>query len=93
MKEVKFSDTNLANDVSGIPSFFATVIFAMEGIGTIMPVENSLTKPQFVGCPGVLNIAMTVVVTLYSSIGFFGYLRYGEGTEATITKNLPSEEM
>ncbi|XP_018577492.1 proton-coupled amino acid transporter-like protein pathetic isoform X2 [Anoplophora glabripennis] len=93
IKEVKLSDTKLANDISGIPSFFATVIFAMEGIGTIMPVENSLTKSQFVGCPGVLNIAMIMVVSLYTSIGFFGYLRYGDGTEATITKNLPSEEI
>ncbi|KAJ8922891.1 hypothetical protein NQ315_007927 [Exocentrus adspersus] len=93
LKDVNFSDINLASDIAGIPSFFATVVFAMEGIGTIMPVENSLTKPQFVGCPGVLNIAMTVVVSLYTSIGFFGYMRFGDKTEATITKNLPSDDI
>lgn len=58
-----------------------------------MPVENSMAKPTFIGCPGVLNTAMTVVVCLYTGIGFFGYYRFGEGTDATITKNLPSDEM
>lgn len=65
----------------------------MEGIGTIMPVENSMIEPTFLGCPGVLNSAMTAVVCLYTAIGFFGYYRYGDLTDATISKNLPSSEM
>lgn len=77
----------------GIPSFFSTVLFAMEGIGTIMPVENSMVEPTFLGCPGVLNSAMSAVVCLYTAIGFFGYYRYGDATEDTISKNLPSGEM
>ncbi|XP_060530580.1 proton-coupled amino acid transporter-like protein pathetic isoform X2 [Cylas formicarius] len=93
LAEVKVSDRNLVTTPAGIPSFFSTVIFAMEGIGTIMPVENSMEKPQFIGCPGVLNSAMTAVVLLFSAIGFFGYLSFGEETQATITTNLPSEEI
>ncbi|KAJ8970843.1 hypothetical protein NQ317_019115 [Molorchus minor] len=42
---------------------------------------------------GVLNIAMTLVIALYTTIGIFGYVRYGEYTQATITKNLPSDEI
>ena len=83
----------LNNSILGIPSFFSTVLFAMEGIGTIMPVENSMVKPKFLGCNGVLNSAMTVVVCLYTAIGFFGYYKFGDDTDATITKNLPSDEM
>ncbi|CAG9765439.1 unnamed protein product [Ceutorhynchus assimilis] len=90
---VKLEDRNMATGWEGIPSFFSTVLFAMEGIGTIMPVENTMTKPSFVGCPGVLNSAMTVVICLYTAIGFFGYYRFGDLTDATITKNLPSEEI
>ncbi|ENN74438.1 hypothetical protein YQE_08973, partial [Dendroctonus ponderosae] len=91
--QVQLADRKMFNGWEGIPSFFSTVLFAMEGIGTIMPVENSMVEPRFLGCPGVLNSAMSVVVCLYTAIGFFGYYKYGESTEATITRNLPSSEM
>lgn len=88
------SDRKLFSSFEQLPMFFSTVIFAMEGIGVVMPVENEMKKPQhFLGCPGVLNIAMGTVVTLYAVIGLCGYLAYGELTEATITYNLPVEEM
>lgn len=54
-----------------------------------MPVENSMKKPQhFLGCPSVLNVTMTIVVTLYGVMGIFGYLRYGEETQPVITLSL-----
>ncbi|KAF5270107.1 hypothetical protein FQA39_LY08519 [Lamprigera yunnana] len=82
------------SSIGQLPLFFSTVIFAMEGIGVVMPVENSMKKPQhFLGCPGVLNGAMSIVVILYSIIGFFGYLKYGDETEATITLNFPVTEL
>lgn len=72
----------------------STVIFAMEGIGVVMPVENSMQKPQqFLGCPGVLNTAMTTVMGLYAIIGFLGYVRYGDAVEGSITLNLPKGAM
>lgn len=59
-----------------------------------MPVENSMKNPQhFLGCPGVLNCAMSVVVILYAVIGFFGYLKYGDATEGSVTLNLPVDEV
>ncbi|XP_053687631.1 proton-coupled amino acid transporter-like protein pathetic [Sabethes cyaneus] len=77
-----------------LPLFFSTVIFAMEGIGVVMPVENSMAKPQhFLGCPGVLNTAMGVVITLYAVIGFFGYVRYGNLSAGSVTLNLPTEDV
>ncbi|XP_055533959.1 proton-coupled amino acid transporter-like protein pathetic [Wyeomyia smithii] len=77
-----------------LPLFFSTVIFAMEGIGVVMPVENSMAKPQhFLGCPGVLNTAMGIVITLYAVIGFFGYVRYGSLAAGSVTLNLPTEDV
>ncbi|XP_056648490.1 proton-coupled amino acid transporter-like protein pathetic isoform X2 [Diorhabda carinulata] len=87
------SERKLATSISGIPTFFTTIIFAMEGIGTIMPVENSMVTDSFIGCPGVLNVAMTFVVTFYTVIGFCGYYAFGDKTEATITQNLPDDEV
>ncbi|XP_059469211.1 proton-coupled amino acid transporter-like protein pathetic [Neocloeon triangulifer] len=77
-----------------LPLFFGTVIFALEGIGVVMSLENNMETPQhFIGCPGVLNIGMTVVTALYSAVGFFGYLKYGEDTKSAITLNLPVDEI
>ncbi|KAK7582198.1 hypothetical protein V9T40_013643 [Parthenolecanium corni] len=73
-----------------IPVFFSTIVFAMEGIGTVLPIEKSMKNPDhFRGIRGVLSISMTLIVTLYSAIGFLGYLKFGEKTEANITLNLP----
>lgn len=77
-----------------LPLFLSTVIFSMEGIGVVMPVENAMKKPQhFLGCPGVLNTAMITIVVLYAVIGFFGYVRYGDIVQGSITMNLPEGVM
>ncbi|XP_014211868.1 proton-coupled amino acid transporter-like protein pathetic isoform X2 [Copidosoma floridanum] len=89
LKEVKkFSS------VSQLPLFFGIAIFALEGIGVVMPLENNMKTPaHFIGCPGVLNIGMFFVVTLYSFVGFFGYLKYQEKTNGSITLNLDQEDI
>ncbi|XP_060845018.1 proton-coupled amino acid transporter-like protein pathetic [Rhopalosiphum padi] len=80
--------------IAHMPLFFATVVFAMEGIGTVLPIENSMRHPEHFlrarPC-GVLNAAMTLVVFLYSIAGFLGYLRFGNTTEGSITLNLPND--
>lgn len=79
-------------NVSTFPAFFGTAIFALEGIGVVMPLENNMQNPNhFIGCPGVLNTGMFFVVLLYASTGFFGYLKYGEEVAGSITLNLPTE--
>ncbi|XP_037034977.1 proton-coupled amino acid transporter-like protein pathetic isoform X2 [Bradysia coprophila] len=75
------------------PMFFGTVIFAIEGMGVVMSLENNMKNPtHFIGCPGVLNIGMAFVVTLYATFGFLGFLKYGAATEGSITLNLPVED-
>lgn len=59
-----------------------------------MPLENNMKTPtHFIGCPGVLNIGMFCVVTLYSLTGFFGYMKYGDSTQGSVTLNLPKDEI
>ena len=38
---------------------------------------------------GALNIFMVIVALLCIVLGFFGYLKYGDSTAASITLNLP----
>lgn len=90
----RFDDKPLFSSFAQLPLFFSTVVFAMEGIGVVMPVENSMKQPQhFLGCPGVLNCAMSVVILLYTSIGLFGYVRYGDDVKGSITLNLQKGEV
>lgn len=81
-------------DLHKLPMFFGTVIFALEGIGVVMSLENNMKTPRhFLGCPGVLNFGMAFVVCLYALVGFLGYLKYGDETEMSITLNLPNNEL
>ncbi|CAG9134605.1 unnamed protein product [Plutella xylostella] len=88
------ADREMVASVTQWPLFISTVIFAMEGIGVVMPVENEMAKPQhFLGCPGVLNVAMTIVISLYGLVGFFGYIKYGDDVRGSVTLNLPQDEI
>ncbi|XP_031844544.1 proton-coupled amino acid transporter-like protein acs isoform X2 [Nomia melanderi] len=75
--------------VADFPLYFGTVLFALEAIGVIMPLENEMKKPKsFIKTFGVLNFGMGCIVVLYTSLGFFGYIRYGAAVDGTITVNL-----
>lgn len=60
----------------------------------VLPLENQMKRPkELSGWDGILNTGMTLVTVLYITIGFFGYLKYGESVEGSITLNLPVEDM
>uniref|UniRef100_A0A1B6E7B9 Amino acid transporter transmembrane domain-containing protein n=3 Tax=Clastoptera arizonana TaxID=38151 RepID=A0A1B6E7B9_9HEMI len=88
------SERPMFSSISNLPIFFGTTIFALEGVGVVMPLENNMKNPKhFTGCPGVLNVGMVILVTLYAVTGFFGYWKYGSKTEASITLNLPVDKL
>ncbi|CAG9558573.1 unnamed protein product [Danaus chrysippus] len=81
-----------AGKISDFPLFFGTVLFALEAIGVILPLENEMKTPKdFVGKFGVLNRAMISIIILYVGMGMFGYLQYGNEAAGSITLNLPSK--
>ena len=65
-----------------------------KGIGLVLPLENQMKFPSALkGWNGVLNTSMTIVACIYITIGFYGYLQYGEKVLGSITLNLPPDEM
>lgn len=86
---------------AGIPIWFSTAIYAFEGIGVVLPLENQMKEPHKMGSRfGAINIAMGTVTLLYIMMGFFGFWQYfplyidkdHNGIEGSITLNLPQDE-
>lgn len=42
---------------------------------------------------GVLNIALVPITILYLVVGLFGYLKYGENVQGSITLDIPQNEL
>ncbi|XP_065056336.1 proton-coupled amino acid transporter 1-like [Rhopilema esculentum] len=69
------------------PLFFGIAVFAYEGIGIVLPVENKMRKPK--DFFWVLDFSMGFVALLYITMGFFGYLTFGKDIKGSVTLNLP----
>lgn len=80
-------------ELAKFPLYFGTVLFALEAIGVIMPLENEMKEPKYFAKPfGVLNISMLIIVSLYILMGILGYLAYPDA-KGSITLDLPDNEM
>ncbi|XP_036336993.1 proton-coupled amino acid transporter-like protein CG1139 [Rhagoletis pomonella] len=81
-------------DVSRVPIYFGTVLFALEAVGVILAVEENMENPKsFVKPCGILNIGMSIVLCLYILLGFFGYWKYGDEALGSVTLNIPQHEV
>ncbi|KAJ5096101.1 hypothetical protein NUU61_005457 [Penicillium alfredii] len=70
--------------------FIGTAIFTYEGIGLIIPIQESMKKPQ--RFPGVLAGVMIIITFIFLSAGALSYAAYGSSTKTVILLNLPQDD-
>nr|XP_022326805.1 proton-coupled amino acid transporter 2-like [Crassostrea virginica] len=77
-----------------LPLYFGTALFTYEGIGLVLPIENKMRTPEaFTGWNGILSVGMVTICSLYSAMGWYGYLKFGDEAKGSITLNLPTDEI
>ncbi|KAI8657739.1 Aa-trans domain-containing protein [Fusarium keratoplasticum] len=69
--------------------FIGTAIFTFEGIGLIIPVQESMRHPE--KFPKVLLIVMIIITVLFIGMGAISYAAYGSHTETVVLLNLPQD--
>jgi proton-coupled amino acid transporter len=69
--------------------FIGTAIFTFEGIGLIIPIQESMKNPE--KFPKVLFVIMVIITTLFTTMGAFSYAAYGSKTETVVLLNLPQD--
>jgi proton-coupled amino acid transporter len=70
--------------------FIGTAIFTFEGIGLIIPIQESMRKPK--NFPWVLGGVMIIISVLFISMGALSYAAYGSKTETVVILNLPQDD-
>ena len=69
--------------------FIGTAIFTFEGIGLIIPIQESMRNPA--KFPGVMGLVMVIITTLFVTMGAVSYAAYGSKTETVVLLNLPQD--
>ncbi|KAI9487568.1 MAG: transmembrane amino acid transporter protein-domain-containing protein [Benjaminiella poitrasii] len=67
--------------------FIGTAVYSFEGIGLIIPIRDSMKKPE--KFPSVLTFVMFLVAATLCSVGTLGYLAFGENVQTVALLNLP----
>ncbi|PWY93627.1 amino acid transporter [Aspergillus sclerotioniger CBS 115572] len=84
----------IADIISFNPStwtlFIGTAIFTYEGIGLIIPIQESMKHPQ--KFPGVLAMVMVIITIVFLGAGAFSYAAYGSATKTVVILNMPQDD-
>ncbi|KAI5704205.1 hypothetical protein M8J75_002970 [Diaphorina citri] len=76
--------------IKGFALFFGTVMYSVQTIGVIIALEKNMRTPADYRKPfGVFNMGMVIITLADILIGFWGYVKWGDQTQSTITWNLP----
>lgn len=70
--------------------FIGTAIFTFEGIGLIIPIQESMKSPS--KFPRVMFYVMIIITVLFITMGAVSYAAYGSKTETVVLLNLPQDD-
>lgn len=69
--------------------FIGTAIFAFEGIGLIIPIQESMIYPN--NFPRVLGQVILTIAVIMIMVGSLGYLTFGDKIKTVVLLNLPQD--
>ncbi|KAI1809279.1 transmembrane amino acid transporter protein-domain-containing protein [Poronia punctata] len=69
--------------------FIGTAIFTFEGIGLIIPIQESMRNPT--KFPKVMFTSMIIMSVIFITMGAVSYAAYGSRTETVVLLNLPQD--
>lgn len=69
--------------------FIGTAIFTFEGIGLIIPIQETMKHPE--KFPKVLAQVMVVITAIFLSMGAMCYAAFGSETQTVVILNLPQD--
>jgi proton-coupled amino acid transporter len=70
--------------------FIGTAIFTYEGVGLIIPIQESMAHPK--KFPSVLGVIMIIITVIFLSAGAISYAAYGSATKTVVLLNLPQDD-
>lgn len=70
--------------------FIGTAIFTFEGIGLIIPIQESMKTPS--KFPKVMFYVMIIITVLFITMGGVSYAAYGSKTQTVVLLNLPQDD-
>jgi proton-coupled amino acid transporter len=69
--------------------FLGTAAFAFEGIGLVIPIQESMIRPEKFKI--VLTGVMIILILVFTSIGALSYGAYGSAVKTVIISSLPQD--
>ncbi|KAL6716445.1 hypothetical protein ACLMJK_006012 [Lecanora helva] len=69
--------------------FIGTAIFTFEGVGLIIPIQESMKQPS--KFPSVLAVVMVIIIVVFTAVGALSYAAFGSATKTVVLLNLPQD--
>ncbi|ODV95637.1 hypothetical protein PACTADRAFT_28339, partial [Pachysolen tannophilus NRRL Y-2460] len=73
------------------PLFIGTAVFTYEGIGLLIPIQESMKRPQDFN--KILAIVIGIVTIIFVTIGTLCYLSFGDDVQTVILLNFPKDSI